>query len=283
MKHLFLPLSIIFVSMTLAHGQSCCMKKTPCDGMVAFASNQDFKDAHTAPEPIDFKAETGKMITFATPDGKTGTAFAIPSPKPSAKILFIFHEWWGLNDHIKREAELWQKMLGDVHVYALDLYDGKVATVADSAGKYMMGMKPERAASIVEGLVSYATSNKQTEIATLGWCMGGSWSYQGAVIAGNKAKACVMYYGFPDGNIEKLKTLKTEVLYIQALQDAFIKSEAVEKFAQDFKTAGKSIDIKKYDAVHAFANPSNPKFNKEASAEAQKLSLAFIKKGLNLK
>jgi carboxymethylenebutenolidase len=43
------------------------------------------------------------------------------------------------------------------------------------------------------------------------------------------------------------------------------------------KTAKKSLEIKAYDADHAFANPSNPKFNKEFSDDAFKNATDFIK------
>ncbi len=281
MKKIILSLFVVFTGLNNVFAQSCCAKKSNCDGMVALASNKDFQDAHLAPEPLDYKEDKGKMITFNTPDGKTGNAFAVLSGKPTTKVLLVFHEWWGLNDYVKREAEKLQKDLGNVNVYAIDLYDGKVASIQDSAAKYMQGMNPERAATIVKGLIS--SLDKKAEIATIGWCMGGSWSFQAALIAGLQAKACVMYYGFPETDVEKIKTLKTDILYFQGLQDAFISKETVDKFEASVKGAGKRIIVKKYEATHAFANPSNPKFNNEASADAYRLSLAYFKKGLSLK
>jgi len=280
-KKLILCFFVIISGLNAAHAQSCCAKKSSCDGMVALASNKNFQEAHLVPEPFDYKEDKGKMISFNTADGKSGNAFAVLSGKPTTKVLFVFHEWWGLNDYVKREAEKLQKDLGNVNVYAIDLYDGKVATTQDSAGKYMQGMNPERASSIIKGLIS--TLDKKATIATIGWCMGGSWSFQAALIAGSQAKACVMYYGFPETDVEKIKTLKTDILYFQGLQDAFISKETVNKFEADLKGAGKKIFIKKYEATHAFANPSNPKFNKEASADAYKASLTYLKKGLALK
>ena len=75
-----------------------------------------------------------------------------------------------------------------------------------------------------------------------------------------------MYYGFPEKDAEKLKGLKTDVLYIQALQDGFISKEDVTAFVVLLKSADKKVTLKQYEAVHAFANPSNPKFDKTASA-----------------
>lgn len=286
MKKVLLTFGILSISAGATFSQSCCMKKASCDGMVAFASNQDFKDAHLAPEPFDYKEEKGKMISYNTPDGKTGSAFAVLSSAKTNKVVFVFHEWWGLNDYIKREAEMLQKELGNVDVYALDLYDGKVASTPDSAGKYMMGMNPERAVNIVKGLVTLTEKNPlntKTEIATIGWCMGGSWSFQASLVAANEVKACVMYYGFPEKDKEKMKGLKTNILYIQALQDGFITKDAVDGFVKDLKSLGKNIVVKQYEAVHAFANPSNPKFDKTASADAHIYAIEHLKKGLSLK
>ena len=276
MRKIILSLCILISGYVNLNAQSCCVKKSACDGMVAFASNKDFHDAHLAPEPFDYKEDKGKMISFKTSDGKDGQAFAVLSGQPTAKVLLVFHEWWGLNDHIKKEAEKLQKDLGNVNVYAIDLYDGKVAATPDSAGTYMQGMNPERAAAIIKGLLSNLDGN--SEIATIGWCMGGSWSFQAALIAGSQTKACVMYYGFPETNLNKIKTLKSDILYFQGLKDTFITKDAVSKFESDLKASGKKITVKKYDAVHAFANPSNPKFNKEASEDAYKLALQYLKK-----
>ncbi|HTA61258.1 MAG TPA: dienelactone hydrolase family protein [Bacteroidia bacterium] len=40
------------------------------------------------------------------------------------------------------------------------------------------------------------------------------------------------------------------------------------------------LRVKKYDADHAFANPSNPKYSKEFADDAMKNSIAFIRKNL---
>lgn len=41
--------------------------------------------------------------------------------------------------------------------------------------------------------------------------------------------------------------------------------------------AGKKITVYSYDADHAFANPSGPNFNGEASTQANGRTLAFLK------
>ena len=62
----------------------------------------------------------------------------------------MIHEWWGLNDFVKKESEKIYNDLGDVNVIDLDLYDGKVATTREDAGKYMQAVKDDRAEAIIK-------------------------------------------------------------------------------------------------------------------------------------
>jgi carboxymethylenebutenolidase len=278
MKKILIALSFIASCFyAFAQSGSCCMKP---DGMTQFAQNESFKAAHLSPLPYKHKSQSGKMINFKTPDGKTGNAYYVASKQKTNKVLLVFHEWWGLNDYIKKEAEEWQKALGDIDVYALDLYDGKLATTPDEAGKLMQGLDKSRGESIVKGLLEQLGKNK--EIATLGWCMGGSWSFNATILAGADSKACIMYYGFPETNEEILSNLKTDVLFIQATQDGFITNELVDNFVNSLSKLGKSIAREKYEADHAFANPSNPKHNKEFSSDAFQKSVRFVKDRLKL-
>src|SRR2546427_12893745 len=121
MKNHLVPIILMLsiAANTVAQTPSCCMKPA---GMAVFASNASFIAAHENPLPFTYSEGKGQMITFQTPDGKTGSAYYIPSATKSDKVLFVFHEWWGLNDYIKRESENIQKELGDFSVYAVDLY-----------------------------------------------------------------------------------------------------------------------------------------------------------------
>ena len=269
--------AILSFTLNNATAQSCCKKPTE---MQALALNKAFKAAHLPPKPISFTPEKGKMIQFPVPGGGIdGNAFYVPSDSPSNKILLVFHEWWGLNDYIRKEAEKWQKLLGGkVSVYAVDLYDGKEAVTPDEAGKLASGLEPNRGESIINGLLQRIGAGKT--IATLGWCMGGSWSFTGAVAAGNEAVGCVMYYGFPEKNPDRIKALRCDVLYIRGNKDAFIKADDVEAFKTKVKVSGHDFTLDAFDAVHAFANPSNPNYDVKSATDAQNISLKFLQNKL---
>ena len=248
---------------------------SPTEKFALFVEDDNFNMSHPDPLPYVHQSEVGKMITFKTPDGKESGAYALMAKKKTNNWIFVFQEWWGLNDHIKREAEDYFSTLGNVNVLALDMYDGKIATQREDAGKYMGEFKSERGDEIIKGALVLAGKNAQ--VATVGWCFGGGLSLQATLVASKQAAACVMYYGMPEENIDKLKTLNCDVLNIWPTQDQWINKSVMDKFESNMNAAGKNLTIKSYEADHAFANPSNPKFNKEFTADARMHSLEFIK------
>ena len=238
------------------------------------ATTTAFAKLHLSPLPFEFKGE-GKMIKFKTADGNEGGAYFIKAKKKTNNYLFVIQEWWGLNDYIKQESETFYNELGNVNVIALDLYDGKVASVPDSAMAIMRSVKNERLEAIVKGAIAYAGSN--ANIYSVGWCFGGMWSLQTALLAGPQAKGCVMYYGRPEKDLAKLKSLNTDVLGFFANNDKGIPPTAVDEFQKNMQEAGKKLTVYRYDAGHGFANPSNPIYDKTASEDSHKKALEYFR------
>lgn len=258
-----------------ALSMSCCARPVAAtEAFAMLATNKDFSGGHDAPLPYSYAGE-GEMITFKTNDGQPGHGFEIKSAKPSKKYLFVIHEWWGLNDYIKKEAAKYAAELPGVNVIALDLYDGQVATTPEEAGKLMQGVKTDRATAIIKGAEAYA--GPQAELASIGWCFGGGWSLQTALLGGKQTVGCVMYYGMPEKDVARLQTLHSDVLGIFAEQDKWINPEVVGQFEKDMAAAGKKVTVKEYPADHAFANPSNPKYNQELAADAHQKALTYLK------
>lgn len=253
----------------------CCGKPSATQQFAMLASNEKFKASHKNPLVFHFQSAVGKSVTYKTADGQTSTAWELKAKRPTNNYLLVVHEWYGLNDYVKREAERLYNDIGNVNVIAVDLYDGKVADNKDDAGKYMQAVKEARAQAIINGAIAHAGT--KAHIATIGWCFGGGWSLQASLLAGKQAVACVMYYGMPEQDIDKLKTLHTDVLGNFANKDQWINTKVVTKFSADMKAAGKKLYLHQYDADHGFANPSNPAYDSEATKAAYKLTTAFLK------
>ena len=244
--------------------------------MQLLASNKVFIKSHALPKAYHHVSKAGGvMVEFKTPDDQMAKGFYIPADKPTDITLFVFQEWWGLNDHIKREAEHFYSTLGNVNVLAIDMYDGKVATTREDAAKYMGGANPARLEAIIKGAIAYV--GPKAKIATVGWCFGGSLSLKASILAGKQATACVMYYGMPVKEVDQLRLLNTDVLGLFAGKEQWINPTVVKEFEANMKTAGKGIQTKIFDAEHAFANPSNPAYDKAATEEAWGMAINYFK------
>jgi carboxymethylenebutenolidase len=257
----------------LSTAQNCC---TATQQFAMLTTDNRFNETHHNPLPIINFIPTGVDVYFKTVSQK-GHAYLLKAKKKTNKYVFVFHEWWGLNDYIKREAQHLQSDLGNVNILVIDLYDGRIANTADSAQAYVRLTTDKRCRHIIEGALKYV--GKKAQIATLGWCFGGSWSMQAAIMSGTKAKACIIYYGMPESNTAKLKNI-CPTLGIFANNDDWISPKVVDKFETIMKQVNKTLVVHRYYAQHAFANPSNPNYDVNATNDAYTHAIAFIRKML---
>ena len=239
------------------------------------ASTPAFAAMHPSPIAVHPENLLGKMMSFEAADGKQANAYFIAAKKKTNKYLIVIQEWWGLNENVKMESDKYYADLGDVNVIAVDMYDGKVAATPDSAMKLMRGADMGRMTAIIQGAIKYAGSN--AAIYSVGWCFGGMWSLQTAILAGPQAKGTVMYYGRPETNMDKLKSIQCDVIGFFGNLDQSPSPTMVNDFEKNMKEAGKNLSVNRYEAGHGFANPSNPSYNAAAKEDAYAKAIAFLK------
>jgi carboxymethylenebutenolidase len=272
---------LLFTSGNLLQAQSnsCCNAGASSTAEFARLGKElSFVIAHQEPIPYTLENPSGTTVTFSCPDGKNGQGYMIKAKKKSDKYIFVIHEWWGVNDYIKKESENLAAAFPDVNILALDIYDGKVASTREEASALMQAVSQDRGESIFKGASDFAGT--EARIATIGWCFGGGWSLKGSLLLGDKAAACIIYYGMPVRKAEELIPLKAPVLGIFASEDGWITPAVVQEFKEVMIENGKDVEIYFYTAPHAFANPSNPGYNKDATKDAWEKSLSFIRKNL---
>jgi carboxymethylenebutenolidase len=211
MKKLFIFFMLI-ASCSLTFSQkraaSCCLPAAT-EKFASFANDRTFVMSHDAPLPFVYRSENGQDITFKAADGTDAHGWMIKAAKPTDYYLFVIHEWWGLNDYVKQQSEKMSSDLG-MNVIALDLYDRKIAATPEEAGKLVQTVKTDRAVNIIKGAYNYAGT--KAKVFTIGWCFGGGWSLQTALLGGSQVVGCVMFYGMPEADVNKLMTLHSDVI-----------------------------------------------------------------------
>jgi len=252
-------------------------QQTCCSATADFADlgkDNRFMMEHQLPKSSVNANQAGEMVEFPTASGQAGRAYLVNAINPGGDYLFVFHEWWGLNENIMAEADQWAQSLEGINILAIDLYDGKSATTREGATELMQGAKEERIREIIQGAANYAGT--EANIATMGWCFGGGWSMQAAIMLGDRAVASVIYYGMPEKSVEKLANLQAPVLGIFAEKDQWIHRAAVAEYEKAMTAAGKKFESHWYNADHAFANPSNAIFDGNAAADAKSKVTKFL-------
>jgi carboxymethylenebutenolidase len=219
-----------------------------------------------------------ETVTVKTKSGRTvSAALAVPAQTPAGAVMIV-HEWWGLNDQIKAVAS---ELAANGFVgLAIDLYDGKVASDADNAQKLMGAVNEAEATETLTTWIDhlYAMRQVNAKVATLGFCFGGGWSLNASLA--HAVDATVLYYGRCDKTAEELKALKSPVLGQFGNQDTYITPEMVNGFEAALKADGIKNEIYRYDANHAFANPTGKNYDKEDARVAWDRTMAFLKQNI---
>jgi len=213
-------------------------------------------------------------ITITTVGGKrVSAALALPAATPAPAVLLV-HEWWGLNDQVKSVAAALAKE-GYVAL-AIDLYDGGVADVPADAKTLMGAVDAAEATDTLTSWIAWLAADGRTtgKVATIGWCFGGGWSLNASLA--HPVDATVVYYGRVDKQAADLAPLNGPVLGHFATRDGWINGDMVSGFEAAMATAGKPLTVHWYEADHAFANPTQARYDADDAALAWSRTLAFL-------
>jgi carboxymethylenebutenolidase len=223
-------------------------------------------------------AASGTQVSYKSGDDTVQGVLYTPSGKGPFPAIVVIHEWWGLNDWVKEQAA---KLADQGYVaLAVDLYRSKVATTPDMAHELMRGLAEDRAGRDLRAAVAFlrAQSNvKKDRVGSIGWCMGGGYSLQTALLEPELA-ATVINYRHLATEPENLQKIHAPILGIFGGQDRGIPAEDVKKFEAALQAMGKKVEIVIYpDAGHAFENPNNKTgYRADDAADAWQRTVKFL-------
>lgn len=179
-------------------------------------------------------------------------------------VVLVNHEWWGVNQQIRSVAD---RLAREGFVtFVPDLYHGKVATDAQSAGRLMGELDWKRAEKDLQEAVDAAKKKAPgARVAVMGFCMGGAVTLMGAARV-KGLSAAVVYYGIPDK--VDLSACAIPVQGHFASQDEWCSPKKVDALEATLKKAGAPAELFRYDAQHAFANEKRPEVHHPEHARA---------------
>lgn len=205
---------------------------------------------------------------------QSGQVRAYVSGAPdSRRSLVLFHEWWGLTDGVRAEADRYAA-LGYL-VVAPDLYGREPTTNPRVARRYMRAADAIVTDRRVAAALSFARGEGRP-IGLLGWCFGGGQALRAAIEQPEGLDAVVVYYGELETDPERLARIAAPVLGIFGSDDRWITPGRVAEFTAAMAAAGRAVEVASYEAGHAFANPSAAGYDGEAARDARAVVDEFL-------
>jgi len=219
----------------------------------------------------------GERVVYATVDGTEVTGYlARPAGAEGAPAMIVIHEWWGLNENVEAMA---RRIAGEGYTaLAVDLYGGESASDPGQARELMQAVDEGRAKDNLRQAYAYLENEEGAPaIGSIGWCFGGGWSLQTALLFPEELDAAVIYYGRLVTDRERLEPLQVPILGLFGSEDQGIPVASVRELESALEELGKEAEIHVYDgADHAFANPSGSRYDADAAEAAWAETTAFL-------
>ncbi len=195
-------------------------------------------------------------VTFPSTGESPAHGYLVEPPSGSGPALVVIQEWWGLDDHL---ADLVDRFAAAGFVaLAPDLYGGRVAHDADTAGRMLAQLPVDRAVRDLSGAVDYLLalpSVTSSTVGAVGFCMGGGFVLKLAAAEGRRIGAAVPFYGVGPAVPDEYRTVTAPVQGHYGEQDeAYPVDQARAQEQQIREESAGPVEFFYYPAGHAFHN-----------------------------
>jgi carboxymethylenebutenolidase len=247
------------------------------------AGRQAASDRAGAAKPANLR---GEMMEYKSGDLMIPAYLSRPKTRRVAPgSVLVIHEVFGLNDHIKSIAD---RIAGEGFVaLAPNLFvrsavpPPKDAADVAALRKAASSIPPEASVKDMQAGLDYlkTVGGVRPRFASVGFCMGGGFSYRLAANSKDLAGAVIFYGRTP---LELVPQIACPLLGNFGALDTGIPPEKVKELEEALRKAGKKADIKIYEgAGHGFFNDARPEaYHAAAAADAWQRTLKFFRERL---
>jgi carboxymethylenebutenolidase len=245
----------------------------------------------TAKAALESSPRHGELIDVAVPGepAPLRTWIVFPERKDAAGVVIIVHEIFGLSDWIRGVAD--QLAREGFIAVAPDLISGlgpdgggtESMASRDSVVAVIRRLAPADAAARLDAVRTWAVAlpSASGRAGTVGFCWGGSRSFEYAAHASGLGAAVVYYGGAPDS--AALATVQAPVLGLYGGDDARVNA-TIEPAQRVLRALGKPYEVHVYDgAGHGFLRqqPGREGANLKATRAGWARTVAFLREKLD--
>ena len=224
-------------------------------------NNENSKEQPTAAAENKLPQVKEEAVTYKS-DTTTHNGFVAYDENKEGKrpVVFVVHEWWGLNDYVKSRANQLAQM--GYFAFAVDMYgNGKQGNNPEEAQALAMPFyqNPALIKTKLDAAMAKAKDFPQADLsnaAAIGYCYGG-FCVLNAAKQGSDLKGVVSFHGNLGGVTPDRSKLKANILVCHGAADPFVPQQEVDGFKKQMDSIGAQYTFKAYpEATHAFSNPN---------------------------
>jgi carboxymethylenebutenolidase len=240
-------------------------------------------DARPPLPPISGAAADHGDLVLRASDGTEFDAYFARASRPTGAGMVVLPDVRGLHEFYKELAQRFAE--AGIDSVAID-YFARTAGRGDRSDSFefmphVQQTTPEGIAADTRAAVEYLRSKDGggvSSVFTVGFCFGGSNSYNQSAMNGDVVDGCVGFYARPVRTEPYLAEMKAPLLVLIAGSDQATTPEDNEAFLEKLKAAGVEFEAKVYDgAPHSFFDRSFAQW-KDACDDAWRRILSFVEK-----
>jgi carboxymethylenebutenolidase len=231
------------------------------------------------PTRIEYPIITGHISIVMDGGAQLPAYWSHPARGSKFPGIALIHDWWGVNENVRRVAHLFAQI--GFYVIVPDLFHGNIAHSPQEAMRLVQQLGNEGYPRIHAALTVLENHHQcNADVAAVGLGMGGSLAFE-AALTRDDLEAAVAFGGFPQKYMGHFARSHAPILAVYGSKEPYTTTPIVQKLRNELETSTrfKNKVVVVDGAGHEFFHDTTPE-QLEYGKQAWTLTMDFLEQYL---
>lgn len=228
------------------------------------------------PDHVEFAINTSYIQIVLDGGDQLPAYLAHPALGGRYPGVVLIHDWWGLNDMVRRVGNLFAQM--GYYVIVPDLFNGKTTVSAREAMALVESLGENGGYPLIHSALGVLENHHQcnANVAAVGIGMGGSLAFEAAVTR-DDLEAAVAYGGFPQRCFGRFSGAKAAILAFYGENEPHITPAMINKLRGELAASSLPHRVQVVPGMgHEFFGNNLSESQRQTSRDVLKDTLDFL-------